>query len=293
MVAESLAKQYENNVWGARDISFTAGYGEVTVLLGPNGAGKTTTIKMLTTIIRPTRGRGFVAGYDIYRDWRKIRRNIALMPQNSDPDPNWTPYEAVKWYLVTRGFSISDAGREARHWLEELGLWDQRNRSLWGLSGGQGRRVLAAMVLASGAQIVFLDEPSSGLDVEAKYKIWGSIRRACRYGRAIIYTTHEMREAEILADKVVIISNGVVRAIGDPRKLVETLPYRYKILVRDGGEAPNPVAKARVGDVLIAYYANRSDALSAIEASSADRISIEPVSLEDAYLYYIGVVGSD
>ena len=290
VVAESLAKQYENGVWGARDISFVASFGEVTVLLGPNGAGKTTTIKMLSTLIKPTRGRGLVMGYDLYREWREIRRRIALMPQGGSPDPNWTPYEAVKWYLVARGFSISDADREARRWLEELGLWDLRNRPLWEASGGQRKRVLAAMILATGAEVVFLDEPSSDLDVEGRYKIWSSIRRACRENRAVVYTTHDMREAERIADKVVIISEGVVRVSGDPRRLIDSLPFKYRIIIkdtRDTKEVPGTIASIRIGDTAIAYYKNRSDALTSLEVSGINGVTIEPVSLEDVYLYYV------
>jgi len=216
VVAEGLAKLY-GNVWGARSVTFTAGYGELVVLLGPNGAGKTTTINMLSTLIKPTRGRGLVGGYDIVSQSWEVRRIVALMPQDGRPDPNWTPYEAVKWYLVARGFSLSTADREARLWLEELDLWELRHRSGWELSGGQRKRVLAAMVLATGAPVIFLDEPTSDIDVEGKYRVWSSIRRAVRSGRAVIYTTHDMREAEVIADKVVIISEGVTVAFPRPR----------------------------------------------------------------------------
>ena len=287
MVAEGLAKLY-GDVWGARSVTFTSGYGELVVLLGPNGAGKTTTINMLSTLIKPTRGRGLVGGYDIVSQAWEVRRIVALMPQDGRPDPNWTPYEAVKWYLVARGFSLSTADREARLWLEELDLWELRHRSGWELSGGQRKRVLAAMVLATGAPVIFLDEPTSDIDVEGKYRVWSSIRRAVRSGRAVIYTTHDMREAEVIADKVVIINEGVTVTSGSPRELVESLPYRYKIVVReDGVEVPEASLVLSLGGVKIAYYESRSEALSALSSMQSLRATIEPVSLEDAYLYYV------
>lgn len=287
IVAEGLAKMYGNGVWGARDITFTSGYGEIVVLLGPNGSGKTTTINMLATLIKPTKGRGFVGGFDIVREAGRVRGIIALMPQDGRPDLNWSPYEAVKWYLVARGLALSRAEREARRWLEELGLWDVRHRPGWELSGGQLRRTLAAMALASGAPIVFLDEPTTGVDVEGKHVIWSALRRALGEGRAILYTTHDMREAEIIADKVVIIGEGRSVAIGSPRELIERLPFKYKVIVRnDNLEAPGASFSVRMGDTLIAYYESRSEAIGALADMTTGNATIEQISLEDAYIYY-------
>ncbi len=287
VVVEELAKLYSNGVWGARGVSFSSGYGEVTVLLGPNGSGKTTTINMLSTLIKPTSGRGVVGGYDIVSDRDRVRRIIALMPQDARMIGDWRPYEAVKWYLVARGFGIGDAEREAGIWLEEMDLYGVRNRPGWWLSGGQRKRVFAAMVLATGAPVVFLDEPTGDIDVEGRYKIWSAIRRACRESRAVIYTTHDMREAEMIADRVVMISGGRTVASGKPRDLVERLPYRYRIVVKgDKNNLEGFSAGMSLGDIKIAYYRDRGEALKAL-GSIASSASIEPVSLEDAYLYYV------
>jgi ABC-2 type transport system ATP-binding protein len=291
VIAEGLAKQYPGGVWGAKSVSFSSNYGELIVILGPNGAGKTTTINMLTTLIKPSGGRGLVGGYDIVSERDKVRRIVALMPQDASMSSDWTPYEAVKWYLVARGFSISDAGREARVWLEEMDLYDARNRLGWWLSGGQRKRVLAAMVLATRAPVIFLDEPTSGVDVEGKYKVWSAIRRACRDARAVIYTTHDMREAELVADRVVMIGEGRTIVIGKPKDLVDGLPFKYKIVLR--GKANHPeglVAEISVGDITITYYRDRSDAIRALDSIETSA-SIEPVSLEDAYLYYVKMRG--
>lgn len=288
VIAEGVSKLYSNGVWGIRGVSFKAGYGELLVLLGPNGSGKTTTINVLTTLIKPTSGRAIVAGYDVVREARMARRFIALMPQDAAPDPNWTPLEAVKWYLVARGLSLGDAEREARLWLEKLGLWDVRGRSGWELSGGQRRRILAAMVLASGAPIVFLDEPTAGIDVEGKYVIWSSLREAVRDGRCIVYTTHDMREAERIGDVIVMLKNGVIVASGTPVELVERLPFKYKVVVESGNaRCDNTVFKVNFAGSTILYFRSRGEALTCIAELAGVRATLEEVSLEDAYIHNV------
>jgi len=286
IVAEGLSKLYPGGVWGARGVSFSSSYGELLVLLGPNGSGKTTTINMLATLIKPTSGRALVAGYDIVRDVWSIRRIVALMPQDGRPDLNWTPLEAVKWYLVARGLSVSDASREARVWLEKLGLWDVRGRSGWELSGGQRKRVLAAMILATGVPVLFLDEPTSDVDVEGKYSVWSSIREAVREGRCAIYTTHDMREAERVADKIVILSEGRTIAAGAPKDLIKSLPFKYKVLASGNASCSGSVATTKLGGTRVMYFKSRSEALACLSELEGVAATIEPVSLEDSYIYH-------
>jgi ABC-2 type transport system ATP-binding protein len=292
--AEHLLKRYSNGVWGVRDVSLEARRGEVLVVLGPNGAGKTTTINILSTLIKPTGGLARVMGYDVYREYREIRKHIALMPQGGSINPSWTPLYAVKWYLVARGFSLSDAEREARRWLEEIGLWDLRDRSGYALSGGERRRVLLAMTLATGAEILFLDEPSVGLDVESKYVLWSAIRKYSA-GRCVIYTTHEMKEVENIADKILIIDNGVSKGGGDFKKLMEVFPYKYKVVVRSGDViAGNEHVKIKTGDFTRVYFKERSEALDYLYTLRDFRdVSIREVDVEDIYLFSIksGEVG--
>ncbi|MCS7106784.1 MAG: ABC transporter ATP-binding protein [Acidilobaceae archaeon] len=281
--AEALGKLYSQGVWGAVDVSFKAEERELVVLLGPNGSGKSTTIHILSTLIKPTKGRGEVAGYDVVKDAEMVRKRIALMPQEGRPDPNWTPLEAVQWYLVARGMSLSSARQEARRWLEELDLWEVRNTPGWELSGGQRRRTLTAMILATEAQVIFLDEPTEAVDVEGKYKIWGAVRRAVKGGRSAIYTTHNMREAEQIADMVVILSEGRSVVSGPPSELVRALPFKYRVVV----ESTSPIEakfKVKVGETVIAYFESFSEARSALPSDG--RATVEQVSLEDVYLYY-------
>ena len=285
--AHKLGKRYRGGVWGARSVSFTAPRGRVTVLVGPNGAGKTTTIGMLSTVLRPTRGEGWVAGFHIVREAWRVRERVALVPQEARIDSNWTPWEAVRWYLVARGWSLGDAAARAREVLEMLGLWGIRGRSGWELSGGQKRRVVTAMALASEAQVVFLDEPTTGLDVEARYMVWEAIRREAGEGRCIVFTTHDMGEAETLADHAVLISRGRTVAEGPPGRLREGLPYRYRVRLRRPRRVPRAPWSLRLGDTVILYAGSRGEALALAGEAVAESVSLEETGFEDVYLYHV------
>jgi len=288
IIANNLGKRYKNGVWGAVDVTFNAKNRNITVLLGPNGAGKTTTVKMLTTILKPTKGKGLVLGYDIVKDPWEVRKRIALCPQDVRVDPNWTPWEAVKGFLVARGWGIRDAEQEARKWLEELELWDVRNRPSVHLSGGQRKRIAVAMVLATNVDVLFLDEPTSGLDVEGRYKVWKALRTTIKEGATILLTTHDMKEAEIIGDKIVLISKGKVIAEGSVEELVSKIPYSYKVVVKNVKQPSIPINNNRVLDLedrLIVYTESRSEALSIASSIEAETVSISEVGLEDAYLY--------
>jgi len=288
VVAEHLAKRYGNGVWGATDITFTVMEGTITVLMGPNGAGKTTTVGMLSTILKPTMGIGIVGGYDIVKQPREVRRIIALCPQDIRIDPNWTPLEAVIGYLWIRGQSISDARINAKKWLEDLELWDIRNRPAYSLSGGQRKRIAVAMVLASDAQIIFLDEPTSGLDVEAKQRVWRSLREAVKNGKTILLTTHDMSEAETVSDKLIFIHRGKVVAEGTVADIRAKIPYHYKVVIKKPHTNYSFNYRVRtLGDTVIVYTQSYREALDLVSRIHAESISIQSVTLEDVYLFLV------
>jgi len=289
VMAENLAKIYRGGVWGIRNVSFNAKTSSITVLLGPNGAGKTTTVSILSTLLKPTKGRASVLGYDIVRDTWKIRERIALCPQDIAVDVNWSPLEAVKGYLIARGWGIRDATREARKWLEELELWDIRNRPVARLSGGQRKRVAVAMVLASNADVIFLDEPTSGLDVEGKYRVWKALRAVIKDGATILLTTHDMKEAEIIGDKIVLISSGVVIAEGSVEELLSKVPFKYKVVAKNVKYIPDGMSSKAISleDRLILYAETRSEAMELMSMLDAENIIVGEVGLEDAYIYLV------
>ncbi len=289
IVARELARLYRGKVWGLRNASFSCKNRSITVLLGPNGAGKTTTVRILSTLLKPTRGKAFVLGLDVVRDAWRVRERIAVCPQDVRVDINWSPLEAVKGYLVCRGWSMSDAYSEARRWLEELELWDVRNRPVARLSGGQGKRVAVAMVLASNADVLFLDEPTSGLDVEGRYRVWRALRTTVGSGATILLTTHDMREAEMLGDKIVLISKGTVVAEGTVEQLLTRIPFRHKIIAKNTRRLPEGVDGkiVNLGDRVIIYVESHSEAVAIASEIEAESVMIGEVSLEDAYVYMV------
>jgi ABC-2 type transport system ATP-binding protein len=212
-----------------RGIDLDVDYGVIAALLGPNGAGKTTLIRILTTELMPHGGEAYVAGFDVVRQVSEVRRRIAVIPQDARPISYMTPYEFVYSYLLLRGLSRSDAREATRNSLDELGLWELRNTPVYQLSGGMMRRVLVAAVLASNAEVVFLDEPTVGLDAASRRIVWNSLRRYSNGGASIFLTTHYIEEAEQISDIVLLIDNGLVIARGRPSELIEKLPGKYVV----------------------------------------------------------------
>ena len=274
-------------------MNLRARYGEVTVLLGPNGAGKTTTVGMLATLLKPSKGQARVAGYDVVEDYVEVRKRVALCPQDISIDANWTPLEAVVGYLMLMGFSKGDAVEEAKYWLEVLDLWGVRHRLARTLSGGQRKRVAVAMVLASNASVLFLDEPSAGLDVEGRYKVWRALRDFVRGGKCVVMTTHDMREAQLIADQVVMIHKGVTAASGTPEELMRLIPYRFKVIVKGSADGLRAGKVVRLGDRVVAYARSREEALNIASSVTASSVTIDEVDLEDAYLEIISSKGGE
>ena len=289
VVADSLAKKYPNGVWGTKNVSFEAKKGEITVLLGPNGAGKTTTVGMLATLLKPTKGDARILGYSTRKDVWKVRENIALCPQDIRVDSNWSPWNAIKGYLMIRGSSKEEIKEIAERYLRHLDLWNVKDRPAIQLSGGQRKRIAVAMVLASGAPVIFLDEPTSGLDVEARYVVWKSLREEASKGKTILLTTHDMKEAEILGDYIVMISKGISVASGTPEELRVRIPYTHKVVVKGAKKLPRK-EDIDLGDRKIIYAESREEGIELVEKIDAASVSIEETSLEDTYLYIVGGV---
>ncbi len=212
-----------------RGVDIDVDYGVIATLLGPNGAGKTTLIRILTTELMPHGGEAYIAGFDVVRQAPEVRRRIAVIPQDAKPISYMTPREFVYSYLLLRGLSRNDAKRATRESLEELGLWELRNTPIYQLSGGMSRRVLVAAVLASNAEVVFLDEPTVGLDAASRRVVWNSLRQYSNSGASIFLTTHYIEEAEQISNVVFLIDRGLIVSHGRPNELVEKLPGKYVV----------------------------------------------------------------
>jgi ABC-2 type transport system ATP-binding protein len=216
-----LTKTYASGLQALKRIDLDIRKGEIFGLLGPNGAGKTTLISIICGIVTPTTGTVLAAGHDIMRDYRASRSMIGLVPQELHTDM----FETV-WNTVN--FSRGLFGRERNHAhiekvLRELSLWDKRNDKIMTLSGGMKRRVLIAKALSHEPQILFLDEPTAGVDVELRRDMWALVRRLRDSGVTIILTTHYIDEAEEMADRIGVISKGELILVEEKLRLMKKL----------------------------------------------------------------------
>ncbi len=219
MIETTNLTKYFGSLGAVQSVSFTVGKGEVFGLLGPNGAGKTTTIRMLTTLLLPASGSAFVAGHDVLFDQLRVRRSIGVVPQMLNLDIDLTCAENLEYH--GRLHKMKSPDRDAR--IEELlgfvGLWEKRDTPVEHLSGGMRRRLLIARGLMHRPLVVFMDEPTVGLDPQARRMIWGLIESLKKGGITILLTTHYIEEADALCDRVAIMRQGKIIALDAPAAL--------------------------------------------------------------------------
>ncbi len=220
IIVRNLRKVYEGGVVAVDDVSFEVERGEIFGFLGPNGAGKTTTINILTTLIPPTSGEAYVGGYKVGDQDDKIRKAIGLVPQELTADDELTGWENIYLQGSLYGLSRSEIRREGEELLEMVGLEEAADRLVRTYSGGMRRRLELVMGLIHKPDILFLDEPTLGLDVQTRAQLWNHIRRVrSEYDMTIFMTTHYMDEADKLCDRIAIIDHGRIKAIGTPEEL--------------------------------------------------------------------------
>ena len=216
-----LTKTYASGLQALKRIDLEIGRGEIFALLGPNGAGKTTLISIVCGIVTPTAGRVRVDGHDILREYRAARSKIGLVPQELHTDM----FESV-WGTVRFSRGLFGRAPDAAHLegvLRDLSLWDKRNDKIMTLSGGMKRRVLIAKALAHEPEILFLDEPTAGVDVELRRDMWALVRRLRERGVTIILTTHYIDEAEEMADRIGVVNKGELVVVEEKTALMRKL----------------------------------------------------------------------
>ena len=213
-----LGKHYANGPVALDNVNLTIGKGEIFALLGPNGAGKTTLIGAVCGLVRPSSGTIRAFGLDLARDWRRARARIGLVPQEMATDMFTKVIDAVSY---SRGlFGLKRDPARIEQVLRSLTLWDKRDSQIRHLSGGMKRRVLIAKALAHDPELLFLDEPTAGVDVELRRDMWRQIGAMREAGTTIILTTHYIEEAEEMADRVGVIDKGKLLLVEDKAKLM-------------------------------------------------------------------------
>ena len=221
---EHLKKTYASGHPALTDINLDIHKGEIFALLGPNGAGKTTLISIICGIVNPGGGKVLVGGHDIVRDYRKARAQIGLVPQELVSEVFETVWATVKYSRGLFGKKPNPAYLEQL--LKDLSLWDKRDARILELSGGMKRRVMIAKALSHEPQILFLDEPTAGVDVELRRDMWAMVRRLRERGVTIILTTHYIEEAEEMADRIGVIRKGQIMLVEDKHVLMQQLGKR-------------------------------------------------------------------
>jgi ABC-2 type transport system ATP-binding protein len=278
--------------------------GEFFGLLGPNGAGKTTTIGVLTTRVRPTSGTAAVAGIDVRANPVGVKQHIGVVPQRPNPDRQLTVIQNLLFHAAYFGISRAAAQPRAQALLDQLGLGDRGESKVDQLSGGQQQRLMIARALIHEPEILFLDEPTVGLDPQARLSLWEILRSLHGEGRTIIMTTHYMEEADRLCDRLAIVDHGKLLALDTPAGLRARAPGGTMIEVTLDGEA-GPVLPALLslpaltrtsakGAEVVAYAERVGEAIPLMlrAAEQAGRLPLDirltPPSLETLFVSLTG-----
>jgi ABC-2 type transport system ATP-binding protein len=234
IVVEKLERAF-GGLRAVRGVDIEVGEGEIYGFLGPNGAGKTTTVRMLTTLLLPTGGRASVAGHDVVREARAVRSSIGVALQEAALDPLMTGRELIRLQATLQGIPPAEGRRRADALLERVGLVDAADRRVGTYSGGMQRRLDLAAALVHEPRVLFLDEPTTGLDPVSRKTIWQEVRALNEEGTTVFLTTQYLEEADQLADNVAIIDAGTIVAEGTPQALKSDIGNPHIRLQLEGG----------------------------------------------------------
>lgn len=274
MIETHNLTKYFGDLGAVQSVNFSVGTGEVFGLLGPNGAGKTTTIRMLTTLLHPTSGTASVAGFDVLKAPLDVKRAIGVVPQMLNLDIDLTCAENLEYHGRLHKMGRADRQARTEELLHFVGLWDKKDAPVEHLSGGMRRRLLIARGLMHRPRVVFMDEPTVGLDPQARRMIWGLIESLKRNKITILLTTHYIEEADALCDRVAIMRVGKVIALDSPEALKDSVgKFAFECLGRH--------------DVPRQFFRTREEALEASRDQCTD-IVVRDVTLEDVFINLTG-----
>jgi ABC-2 type transport system ATP-binding protein len=224
IIINNLSKIYDNGFEALKKINLNIKKGEILAMLGPNGAGKTTLISIICGIVKSTSGKITVDDFDTIKDYRETRSRIGMVPQELNLESFETVFDTVSY---SRGlYGKSPKPEHIEKILKDLSLWDKKDQRLKQLSGGMKRRVLIAKALSHEPKILFLDEPTAGVDVELRRDMWMVVDELRKTGVTIILTTHYIEEAEAIADRVAVINQGEIIVVEDKKELIKKMGHK-------------------------------------------------------------------
>jgi ABC-2 type transport system ATP-binding protein len=303
-VARSLRRTFKGGIEAVRDIDLTVAEGEVFGFLGPNGAGKTTTVRMLCTLLPPTSGTASVAGLDVVSQGAEVRRRIGVALQEIGLDPVQTGRELLELQCGLYGLTGGEGRARASELLDLVGLTDAAERRTKTYSGGMKRRLDLASALVHSPSVLFLDEPTTGLDPASRLSIWAEVRRINGAGNTVFLTTQYMEEADQLCDRLAIIDGGQIVAQGTPEQLKAKMGHDVVSVSLDGADASATEAALsglsgleRVvtePDALALYVENGAGSIAEIvrrldaAGITPGSISVARPSLDDVFLNATG-----
>jgi ABC-2 type transport system ATP-binding protein len=299
------ARENSPEVVALDGISLDVSPGEIFCLLGPNGAGKSTTVGVLTTRVRPTSGQAFIGEHDVWKEQVVVKRLIGVVAQRPNLDFSLTAREILAFHGAYFGLASDERSKRAEALLDLFKLSDRADQMVRGFSGGMMQRLSIARAMMHDPQVLFLDEPSAGLDPQTRLLLWEIVREYNQSGKTILLTTHNMEEADALCKRLAIIDHGRVIALGTPRELKASVPGGFLLRLRFGHHSPDLLDRLKVlsgvrevratdgngADV----YADRGGSLVPEVASLASVSNVElcdvhisEPSLENLFLHHTG-----
>lgn len=295
VVARDLVKRYED-LTAVDRISFDINQGEIFGFLGPNGAGKSTAIRMIQCVSPVTSGKLEVLGMDVRERPREIKARLGVAPQDNNLDPDFNVIQNLTSYARYFGIPKAQVARRAEELLEFMQLSEKRDVMIENLSGGMKRRLIVARALINDPDLIILDEPTTGLDPQARHLIWERVRQLKREGRTIILTTHYMDEAEQLCDRLVIMERGKFLVEGEPKRLIADVvgDCVMEVIETDGDEAERYLRSLgqqveRSADRLYVYSKDCRTINQEFRRLHPEIYSvIRPATLEDVFLRLTG-----
>jgi len=279
--------------------------GEIFCLLGPNGAGKSTTVGVLTTRVRPTSGQAWIGDHDVWKEQAEVKRLIGVVPQRPNLDFSLTAREILVFHGAYFGIGSKLRNERADALLEKFKLTERGNQMVRGFSGGMMQRLSIARAMMHDPQVLFLDEPSAGLDPQTRILLWEIIREYHQAGKTVLLTTHNMEEADALCQRLAIIDHGHAIALGTPAELKASIPGGFVLRLRFGNQTADllqrlqslaGVREVRAADSTgVDVYSDRGGSLipeiATVAASAGAELSdvhISEPSLENLFLHHTG-----